>query len=234
MMESSALPHGALISRILIFVDVLTLQVNQIQTYLASFAQCFWTSSTKIWNAFHKIPWPISSFNHFLCPFTDQSVIALDDKCHQFRVMGLYNCFRITDAAMYALANSSKYRLLNNAELKRRSSWRSYSNSSYSSSSSSISSDVSTSPRSSNSNNKGSTLMNRGSFSCLMREGYYGLTSLNLGMCSHLSAPAVQAVCDVFAGLHTCPERHSLIISGCLNLTSVHCPCVVEARKVRW
>ncbi|XP_077213714.1 RNI-like superfamily protein isoform X2 [Tasmannia lanceolata] len=52
-----------------------------------------------------------------------------------------------------------------------------------------------------------------------------GLMNLNISQCTALTPPAVQAVCDSFPALHTCPERHSLIISGCLNLTSVHCAC---------
>ncbi|KAM3334534.1 hypothetical protein ACQJBY_029139 [Aegilops geniculata] len=52
-----------------------------------------------------------------------------------------------------------------------------------------------------------------------------GLASLNISQCTALTPPAVQAVCDSFPALHTCPERHSLIISGCLSLTAVHCAC---------
>ncbi|XP_042034712.1 F-box protein SKP2A-like [Salvia splendens] len=52
-----------------------------------------------------------------------------------------------------------------------------------------------------------------------------GLTNLNISQCTALTPPAVQALCDSFPDLHTCPGRHSLIISGCLNLTSVHCAC---------
>ncbi|EHA8588397.1 putative F-box protein SKP2B [Cocos nucifera] len=59
-----------------------------------------------------------------------------------------------------------------------------------------------------------------------------GLVNLNISQCTALTPPAVQAVCDSFPALHTCPERHSLIISGCLNLTSVHCACAVQAQRV--
>ncbi|CAN6458667.1 unnamed protein product [Victoria cruziana] len=55
-----------------------------------------------------------------------------------------------------------------------------------------------------------------------------GLRNLNVSQCTALTAPAVQAVCDSFPALHTCPERHSLIISGCLSLTSVHCACAFQ------
>lgn len=58
-----------------------------------------------------------------------------------------------------------------------------------------------------------------------------GLMNLNISQCIALTPPAVQAVCDSFPALHTCPGRHSLIISGCLNLTSVHCACAVQAHR---
>ncbi|KZV23164.1 hypothetical protein F511_05003 [Dorcoceras hygrometricum] len=60
-----------------------------------------------------------------------------------------------------------------------------------------------------------------------------GLTNLNISQCTALTPPAVQALCDSFPALHTCPGRHSLIISGCLNLTSVHCACAVHAATHR-
>ncbi|XP_052191189.1 F-box protein SKP2A-like isoform X2 [Diospyros lotus] len=58
-----------------------------------------------------------------------------------------------------------------------------------------------------------------------------GLVNLNISQCTALTPPAVQAVCDSFPALHTCPGRHSLIISGCLNLTSVHCACSVQGLR---
>ncbi|OVA10601.1 F-box domain [Macleaya cordata] len=58
-----------------------------------------------------------------------------------------------------------------------------------------------------------------------------GLEKLNISQCTALTPPAVQAVCDSFPSLHTCPGRHSLIISGCLNLTSVHCVCALQAHR---
>ncbi|KAL6984345.1 F-box protein skp2a [Sarracenia purpurea var. burkii] len=58
-----------------------------------------------------------------------------------------------------------------------------------------------------------------------------GLMNLNISQCTALTPPAVQAVCDSFPALHTCSGRHSLIISGCLSLTSVHCPCAVQAHR---
>lgn len=58
-----------------------------------------------------------------------------------------------------------------------------------------------------------------------------GLMNLNISQCTALTPPAVQALCDSFPKLHTCPGRHSLIISGCLNLTSVHCACAVQVHS---
>ncbi|KAF5179942.1 F-box protein skp2a [Thalictrum thalictroides] len=58
-----------------------------------------------------------------------------------------------------------------------------------------------------------------------------GLMNLNISQCTSLTPSAVQAVCDSFPDLHTCPDRHSLIISGCLHLTSVHCACTFQAHR---
>ncbi|KAL8141383.1 LOW QUALITY PROTEIN: hypothetical protein V2J09_007404 [Rumex salicifolius] len=58
-----------------------------------------------------------------------------------------------------------------------------------------------------------------------------GLMNLNISQCTALTPIAVQAVCDSFPELHTCPGRHSLIISGLLSLTSVHCACAVQAHR---
>lgn len=58
-----------------------------------------------------------------------------------------------------------------------------------------------------------------------------GLRKLNISQCTALTPSAVQAVCDSFPNLHTCPDRHSLILSGCLHLTSVHCACSFQAHR---
>ncbi|XP_076891224.1 F-box protein SKP2A-like [Bidens hawaiensis] len=58
-----------------------------------------------------------------------------------------------------------------------------------------------------------------------------GLMNLNISQCTALTPPAVQALCDSFPALHTCPGRHSLIISGCLNLTSVRCACAFQSHR---
>lgn len=67
--------------------------------------------------------------------------------------------------------------------------------------------------------------------SVISNYGEEGLMNLNISQCTALTPPAVQAVCDSFPALHTCPERHSLIISGCLSLTSVHCACGVQPHR---
>ncbi|WOL18774.1 F-box protein SKP2A [Canna indica] len=67
---------------------------------------------------------------------------------------------------------------------------------------------------------------------CQVKKGdQSGLVNLNISQCTALTPPAVQAVCNSFPELHTCPERHSLIISGCLSLTSVHCACAIQANR---
>ncbi|CAI0625003.1 unnamed protein product [Linum tenue] len=63
------------------------------------------------------------------------------------------------------------------------------------------------------------------------RKGEEGLKSLNISQCTALTPSAVQALCDCFPALHTCSGRHSLVMSGCLNLTSVHCACAVQAHR---
>ncbi|MFQ6662731.1 hypothetical protein Gotur_030482, partial [Gossypium turneri] len=58
-----------------------------------------------------------------------------------------------------------------------------------------------------------------------------GLRSLNISQCTALTPSTVQALCDTFLALHTCSGRHSLVMSGCLNLTSVHCACAVQSHR---
>ncbi|KAJ7959222.1 F-box protein like [Quillaja saponaria] len=58
-----------------------------------------------------------------------------------------------------------------------------------------------------------------------------GLRTLNISQCTALTPSAVQAVCDSSPALHTCSGRHSLIMSGCLNLTTVHCACAVQPHR---
>ncbi|PPE01207.1 hypothetical protein GOBAR_DD01763 [Gossypium barbadense] len=66
----------------------------------------------------------------------------------------------------------------------------------------------------------------------------FGICSVNgrqtlhaLKMKTALTPSAVQALCDTFPALHTCSGRHSLVMSGCLNLTSVHCACAVQSHR---
>ena len=113
-------------------------------------------------------------------------MIALANRCHHLRSLGLYYCQNITDIAMYSLAHS---RVKNKTA---NSLWESM---------------------------KG---MNDED----------GLRTLNISQCTALTPPAVQAVCDSFPSLHTCSGRHSLIMSGCLNLMSVHCTCAVQAHRM--
>lgn len=58
-----------------------------------------------------------------------------------------------------------------------------------------------------------------------------GLVNLNISQCTALTPDAVQAVCNSYPELHTCPSRHSLIMSGCLSLTSVHCACGFQTHQ---
>ncbi|CAM6084918.1 unnamed protein product [Calypogeia fissa] len=165
---------------------------------------------------------------------TDRSVMVLADRCLRLRVLNLYRCQNITDISMYALAEQGNlYRRAERSNSKwshgsgqmythrgaiARGSSRSYSGTRSSSSSSSSNSSYDSVT------NQQSTP--RGYIETLVSDlDGYGLVSLNLSGCRALSARAVQAVCNAYPALHTCPERCSLNVSGCLNLTSVHCLC---------
>ncbi|XVE60212.1 hypothetical protein DITRI_Ditri05aG0109800 [Diplodiscus trichospermus] len=114
---------------------------------------------------------------------TDDSVIALANKCLHLTSLGHYCGRNITYRAMYWLTHS---RVKN-----KPSMWQSM---------------------------KG-------------RYDEEGIRSLNISQCTALTPSAVQALCDTFPALHTCSGRHSLVVSGCLNLTSVHCACAVQAHR---
>lgn len=116
-----------------------------------------------------------------LALISDDSVIALANRCPHLRSLGLYFCKNITDNAMYSLAQS---------KVKNRM-WGAV---------------------------KGGNEED-------------GLRNLNISQCTSLTPSAVQAVCDSSPALHTCSGRHSLIMSGCLNLTSVHCACAIHAHR---
>lgn len=115
---------------------------------------------------------------------SDDSVIALANRCLHLMSLGLYYCRNITDRAMYSLAQS---RVKNKPAM-----WESMKKSRY---------------------------------------DEEGLKSLNISQCTALTPSAVQALCDTFPALHTCSWRHSLVMSGCLNLTSVHCACAIQAHR---
>ncbi|WVY90146.1 hypothetical protein V8G54_035660 [Vigna mungo] len=64
-----------------------------------------------------------------------------------------------------------------------------------------------------------------------------GLRTLNISQCTALTPSAVQAVCDSSPALHTCSGRHSLIMSGCLSLTShtvVSAPFLIQHIEPHW
>ncbi|KAJ3678067.1 hypothetical protein LUZ60_001870 [Juncus effusus] len=128
---------------------------------------------------------------------TDKGVVSLAAGCPDLRALDLCGCVLITDESVVALANSCpNLRSLGLYYCQNITDIAMYS------------------------------LANsrvRSKRGPTVRET--GLANLNISQCTALTPPAVQAVCDSFPGLHTCPDRHSLIISGCLSLTSVHCAC---------
>lgn len=163
---------------------------------------------------------------------TDKSVVALAENCPRLRSLGLYYCQNITDTAMYSLVNSSIYGA-GKENSKHKSSNIRYNTEP-------VSNQGSQRCRRSNGGRQSCGISERivpasrdYMESVLSDQEGYGLVQLNVSQCTFLSAPAVQAVCDTFPALHTCPEKHSLIISGCLNLTSVHCVCAIEAQRER-
>ncbi|KAG9457174.1 hypothetical protein H6P81_001682 [Aristolochia fimbriata] len=151
---------------------------------------------------------------------TDVGVMSLALGCPELRALDLCGCVLITDESVIALANRchhlrslglyycqnitdrAMYSLAANSRVKSKHDlWKSVLNSYNNNSISSSSSNEE------------------------------GLMNLNISQCTALTPPAVQAVCDSFPALHTCPGRHSLIISGCLSLTSVHCACALQAHR---
>ncbi|KAL3699518.1 hypothetical protein R1sor_017540 [Riccia sorocarpa] len=172
---------------------------------------------------------------HFI---TDRSVMVLADHCPRLRRLILYGCQNITDLSMYSLAEKGNNRRamidkmgakqgknsgitgqLNRLVVAADSVFRNGSGSTTSSSTTS-SHDSVTHWQS----------RRRGYPETLGNDPVSGLMSLNLSQCVHLSAAAVQAVCNAYPALHTCPGKCSLTISGCLNLTSVHCKCGTGTR----
>ncbi|KAG0453598.1 hypothetical protein HPP92_024902 [Vanilla planifolia] len=140
---------------------------------------------------------------------TDKGVICLALGCPELRAMDLCGCVLITDESVVALANGcSRLRSLGLYYCQNITDRAMYS--------------------------LANSLAKSKQCSCTPVQGNddeEGLMNLNISQCTALTPPAVQAVCDSFPALHTCPERHSLIISGCLSLTSVHCACAFQAHR---
>lgn len=139
---------------------------------------------------------------------TDKGVVCLASGCPNLRALDLCGCILITDESVIALANGCpRLRSLGLYYCQNITDRAMYSL-------------ANSRVRSS----RGPTVRKN-------TEEKEGLANLNISQCTALTPPAVQAVCDSFPGLHTCSERHSLIISGCLSLTSVHCACTVHAHR---
>ncbi|GMI78354.1 hypothetical protein like AT1G21410 [Hibiscus trionum] len=139
----------------------------------------------------------------------DLGVMSLAYGCPDLRCLDLCGCVRITDDSVIALANECLYlRSLGLYYCRNITDRAMYSLAQ-------------------------SRMKNRGSMWESMKGRYDdgGLKSLNISQCTALTPSAVQALCDTFPALHTCSGRHSLVMSGCLNLTSVHCACAVQAHR---
>ncbi|KAG6497415.1 hypothetical protein ZIOFF_045314 [Zingiber officinale] len=142
---------------------------------------------------------------------SDEGVISLAASCPDIRGLNLCGCVQITDDSVIALANGCLHlRSLGLYYCKNITDRAMYSLA--------------------NSRSK------RKQGLCWQDNSHEqdGIVNLNVSQCTALTATAVQAVCDSFPGIHTCMGRNSLIISGCLNLTSVHCHCAIKLiRSVR-
>ncbi|KAE8683446.1 F-box protein SKP2B [Hibiscus syriacus] len=141
--------------------------------------------------------------------FGDIGVMSLAYGCPDLRCLDLCGCVRITDDSVIALANECVHlRSLGLYYCRNITDKAMYSLAQ-------------------------SRMKNKGSMWESMKGRYddNGLKSLNISQCTALTPSAVQALCDAFPALHTCSGRHSLVMSGCLNLTSVHCACVVQAHR---
>ncbi|XP_074583467.1 F-box protein SKP2A-like [Curcuma longa] len=135
---------------------------------------------------------------------SDAGVTSLVAGCPDIRALNLCGCVQITDDSVIALANGCLHlRSLGLYYCKNITDRAMYSLA--------------------NSRSK----RKQGPWQDSSRE-QDGIVNLNVSQCTALTAAAVQAVCDSFPGLHTCLGRNSLIISGCLNLTSVHCYCAIK------
>ncbi|TVU36287.1 hypothetical protein EJB05_18217 [Eragrostis curvula] len=148
---------------------------------------------------------------------TDKGVTSLASGCPELRAVDLCGCVLITDESVVALANGCPHlRSLGLYYCQNITDRAMYS-------------------LAANSRVKRSNCgSNGGGWDTVKRvdeRDKDGLASLNISQCTALTPPAVQAVCDSFPALHTCPERHSLMISGCLSLTSVHCACALHPHR---
>ncbi|XP_066307653.1 F-box protein SKP2A-like [Miscanthus floridulus] len=145
---------------------------------------------------------------------TDKGVTSLASGCPELRAVDLCGCVLITDESVVALANGcSHLRSLGLYYCQNITDRAMYS--------------LAANSR---------VRSQGGSWDTTAKSGGKdrerdGLASLNISQCTALTPPAVQAVCDSFPALHTCSERHSLIISGCLSLTSVHCACALHPHR---
>ncbi|KHG19585.1 F-box SKP2A -like protein [Gossypium arboreum] len=140
----------------------------------------------------------------------DLGVMSLAYGCHDLRCLDLCGCVRITDDSVIALANECLHLRSLGLYYCRNITDRAMYSLAH------------------------SRVKNKGSMWESSMKGRYeddGLKSLNISQCTALTPSAVQALCDTFPALHTCSGRHSLVMSGCLNLTSVHCACAVQAHR---
>ncbi|GJN16978.1 hypothetical protein PR202_gb04012 [Eleusine coracana subsp. coracana] len=141
---------------------------------------------------------------------TDKGVTSLASGCPELRALDLCGCVLITDESVVALANGCPHlRSLGLYYCQNITDRAMYS--------------LAANSRMRSNNGHG--------WDAVKSDNKDGLASLNISQCTALTPPAVQAVCDSFPALHTCPERHSLIISGCLSLTSVHCACALHPHR---
>ncbi|XWS21714.1 hypothetical protein CRYUN_Cryun30bG0078300 [Craigia yunnanensis] len=139
----------------------------------------------------------------------DLGVMSLAYGCSDLRCLDLCGCVRITDDSVIALANECLHlRSLGLYYCQNITDRAMYSLAH-------------------------SRVKNKPSMWQSMKGRYdqKGLRNLNISQCTALTPSAVQALCDTFPALHTCSGRHSLVMSGCLNLTSVHCACAAQAHR---
>lgn len=139
---------------------------------------------------------------------SDHGVTSLAYGCPDLRTLDLCGCVRITDDSVVALANGCPHLRSLGLYYCQNITDRAMYSLAHSKVNSKIWGNV-----------KGKT------------DDQDGLRTLNISQCTALTPSAVQAVCDSFPSLHTCSGRHSLIMSGCLNLTSVHCACAGQAHR---